>query len=272
MTRTHSRAGDTALAHVRSALRIGAFVSLTTSMLGVYRTHDRLTPEAARYALRERYMKRWCTMLLTLFGVEVTHVGAPPPMRSPPGPERGTGRLLVSNHRSTIDILLLLREFGGHIVSRDDLADWPLIGAAARSVGTVFVDRSSATSGVHAIREMARLMESGRLVSVFPEGTTFSGDDVHPFHKGAFVAAKMADVEILPVGIAYEGGSNAAFLDESFAQHFARLTGAPKTRVALAIGEPMRIEANAERTARAARDRVQDLVARARLTITPPST
>jgi 1-acyl-sn-glycerol-3-phosphate acyltransferase len=180
---------------------------------------------------------------------------------------RARGRLLVANHRSMIDIGVLLREFGGHVVSRDDLANWPLVGAAARSVGTVFVDRSSATSGVHAIREMARLLEAGRLVSVFPEGTTFPDDEVRPFHKGAFVAAKIADAEILPVGIAYEpyeGAESAAFVDETFVAHLSRLAGAPRTRVAIAIGEPMRIATNAERTARAARDRVADLVRTAR--------
>lgn len=249
--------------HARSAMRIGAFVSLTTTMLGVYRTHDRLASEAARYPLRERYIRRWSTMLLSLFGIDATIVGRVPPMRS----VEPRGRLLVSNHRSIIDILLLLREFGGHIVSRDDLAHWPLVGAAARSVGTVFVDRSSATSGVHAIREMARLLESGRLVTVFPEGTTFPDDEVRPFHKGAFVAAKMADVEILPVGIAYQAAESVAFLEETFAANMARLAGAPKTRVALAIGEPLGISGNAERTALAARDRVQELVVQARSAI-----
>ena len=79
-------------------------------------------------------------LLLTLFAVTVDLRG-----QVAPAPDRG--RLVVANHRSTIDIAILLRAFGGRMVSREDLSGWPLLGAAARSVGTIFVDRDDAMSG-----------------------------------------------------------------------------------------------------------------------------
>src|SRR6478609_5701447 len=96
-------------------------------------------------------------------------------------------------------------------VSRADLAGWPVIGLAARRVGTLFVDRSDKRSGAAVINAMITGLESGRGVMVYPEGTTFAGDEVRPFRAGAFLAAQRAGAEIVPVGIAY-GGDGASFL------------------------------------------------------------
>jgi 1-acyl-sn-glycerol-3-phosphate acyltransferase len=76
---------------------------------------------------------------------------------------------------------------------------------------------------------------------VFAEGTTFADDVVRPFHPGAFLAALKTDARILPVGLAYERGSGAAFVDESFPAHLARMSKAPPTRVVLRVGEPIPI-------------------------------
>lgn len=249
-----------ARSRVRRGARVAAFGALTSAMLGTFLSHQSMTPPPRRYALRERYIRRWSRLLLAMFGVEALVEGEA--AATPRTDDKPRGRLIVSNHRSAIDIGLLLREFGGHLVSREDLSRWPLIGAAARSVETVFVDRESTTSGVHAIRAMARLLETGRTVSVFAEGTTFSDDEVRPFHKGAFVAAKMAGAEIVPVGLAYEGG--AAFGDESFMRHMARIAATRTTRVAMVIGEPIPPEKNAERAMRRTHERVSELVRRAR--------
>lgn len=248
---------------VRRARRVAAFGALTSAMLATYLAHDRLAGEAERRARRERYLHVWSGALIRLFGIDLRVIdesgGAGGAL--PAGATRG--RLVVANHRSTIDIGLMLHAFGGHMVSRDDLSRWPLIGPAAASVETIFVDRESTTSGVQAIRTMARYLAMGRSVTVFPEGTTYPDDEVRPFHKGAFVAAKSADAVILPVGLAY-GGADAAYVDETFSEHLGRLAATKVTRVGMVVGPPVTPRANAERTAQAARDVVADLVTRAR--------
>jgi 1-acyl-sn-glycerol-3-phosphate acyltransferase len=199
-----------------------------------------------------------------MFGVRVRQYGAPPPP--------GRGHLVVANHRSTADILVLLRAFGGHMVSRADLASWPLVGPAARSVGTVFVDRSNAMSGANAVRAIRDRLTQGATVIVFPEGTTFPDDDVRPFHAGAFVAALRTGADIVPAGLAYERGSGAAFVNETFPQHLARMAAARPSEVALCVGEPLAI-AEGSRAA-ALRDRthaaVQQLVHDARRIVDGP--
>jgi lyso-ornithine lipid O-acyltransferase len=148
--------------------------------------------------------------------------------------------LVVSNHRSAIDIGILLSTFGGVMVSRADLSTWPLIGPAARKTGTLFVDRSSSRSGASTIREIRKALASGDTVNVFPEGTTFAGDEVRPLHAGAFLAAMTLDIWILPVGIAYEEGSGAAYVGTTFTQHLKNVAETESIRAQISIGSPIR--------------------------------
>jgi 1-acyl-sn-glycerol-3-phosphate acyltransferase len=212
--------------------------------------------------VRDVWVGRWARALLKLFAIEVVVDGTVPT----PTQGHGRGRLVVTNHRSAIDIGVVLSTFGGTMVSRADLATWPVLGAAARAVGTVFVDRSSAKSGAATIRSMQKLLEEGQTINLFPEGTTFEGDEVRPFHGGAFVSAVRAEAEILPVGIAYPRASGAAFINETFPQHLARMSKSGATRMVVSIGTPFvaRKSDRATDLTKRAHDEVQALVARAR--------
>lgn len=221
------------LTRLRQATRAVGFVGFTGLLIPIFVTRDRLTSAARRDEVRDRWVKRWAGGLLSLFAVEPEPLNVPPKLA-------GRGRLIVSNHRSALDIGVLLRTFGGRMVSKADLSGWPVIGPAARSVGTVFVERGDAKSGASAIREIRELLRAGQTVIIFPEGTTFAGDEVRPFQAGSFLSATNTGAEILPVGLAYEEGSEAAFVGETFPQHLARMAAASRsTRVRVAIGSPI---------------------------------
>jgi 1-acyl-sn-glycerol-3-phosphate acyltransferase len=217
---------------MRRALRIAGLGAVTAAMLPMFVAHERLAPEPARTRVRERWVGAWCSAQLGMFGVRVVS-------KAVSAWEGGRGHLVVANHRSTADILVLLRAFGGHMVSRADLAGWPLVGVAARAVGTVFVNRSDAVSGASALRAIRTLLARGSTVIVFPEGTTFTGDEVRPFHPGAFVSAARSGADVVPVGLAYEEGSGAAFVNESFGAHLARMAAAKPSKVAMCVGPPI---------------------------------
>jgi 1-acyl-sn-glycerol-3-phosphate acyltransferase len=203
---------------------MGAF---TLGMLAGVQLHQRLSSADRGYPIWQGWMKAWTRGLLALFGVEHVLAGPVPP------PAAGA-RLVVSNHRSPLDIAIMLTYFGGCVLSRHDLADWPILGLAARKSETIFVDRDDAYSGLSAIRQIRQRLKLGRTVTVFPEGTTFGGDEVRPFHGGAFVATRGLSVELLPVGVAYDPG--AEFVDETFMQHIDRVASRPTTRVAVSFG------------------------------------
>jgi 1-acyl-sn-glycerol-3-phosphate acyltransferase len=233
---------------VRRAVRVAGFGAVTAGYAAPFVAIHARTAATERRALRDKWVGRWADALLRLFGVTVEVVGD-----ARCSPERG--RIVVANHRSTIDIAVLLRAFGGCVVSRADLSGWPIIGFAARSVGTLFVDRSDAASGASAVREMRARLDARDTIIVFAEGTTFADDVVRPFHAGAFLAALHSDAEIVPVGLAYERGSGAAFVNETFPQHLARMSAAEPTRVCVCVGAPFDVPPKSR--AAALRDRAQ---------------
>jgi 1-acyl-sn-glycerol-3-phosphate acyltransferase len=179
-------------------------------------------------ARRDPYVRAWARSLLQILGVERVDASTGPAL------EEG-GHVVISNHRSTLDILLMLDLFGGHLLARGDMASWPVIGKLAREAGTLFVDREDPSSGAGAVQRVRSRLREGRTITVFPEGTTFCDDQVRAFHPGAFVAAAREKVPIVPVGIAYES-VEACYGDESIGEHGKRLLTAKRTRVAVAIG------------------------------------
>jgi 1-acyl-sn-glycerol-3-phosphate acyltransferase len=158
----------------------------------------------------------------------------------------------------------MLHLFGGNLLSRGDIANWPAIGVMARRAGTLFVDRTDPSSGAAAVQSMRERLRRGITVSVFPEGTTFPGDEVREFQAGAFVAIAREKGLVTPVGIAYET-ADVIFYDEPAADHMKRIAQRPATRVGVAVGAPFSTTGLAVRVlADRARDEVQAQVARAR--------
>ena len=239
----------------RSGARAVAMGTLTLSMLAGVSAHEWMSAPEARRPVFQRWMQTWAHSLLWLFGVSARWSGAS--ASAPKG-----ARLVVSNHRSPLDILLLLEHFGGVVLSRADLATWPILGPAARKAETIFVDRESTLSGVLAVRALRDRLSTQHTVIVFPEGTTVAGDEVRPFQQGAFAAARGLPVEIVPVGIAYPPGSE--FLNESFAEHMTRMARRPRTHVACVVGEPRPMPSARKGIAEQLRTDVQELVQRAR--------
>lgn len=246
-------------------LRASAFAGGTAAMYAAWEARLALVPATERDAVRRRWVARYGRGMLTLYGVTVHTEGLQAEHGLVPGTDAtGRGRLFVLDHRSGFDIGLVLAHLDARLLSRGDVADWPVFGRAARSVGTLFVDRTSARSGASVLRAMVKALQAGVGVAVFPEGTTFGGDEVRPFKPGAFLAAARAEAEIVPVGIAY-GGEGAAFGEESFLSHLARVSAIPRTRVALVQGAPLRPpHGEPAQLAATARDVVQQLVRRAR--------
>jgi 1-acyl-sn-glycerol-3-phosphate acyltransferase len=199
---------------------------------------------------KQRVIDFWSHRMFPLFGLDLHVVSGEVPYGLGP-------YLVVANHRSPLDILLGIHLMGGVVVSHQGVADMPVVGHAAAYTDTIFVDRSDSRSGARAIRQMRRRLVEGRNVIVFPEGTTFAGDEVRPFKRGAFSAAKGLDVKVLPLGVAYPPGME--FVDESFGRHLLRTSTRRRTPIHVCIGEPEPVPKGAAEV-EAVRQRVQALV------------
>lgn len=110
--------------------------------------------------------------------------------------------LVVANHCSWLDILVLGRVFNTAFVSKAEVGGWPLVGSFARAGGTLFLDRGQGKTGETSasIRDM---LESGRSVLFFPEGTTTPDPNPQRFHARLFAAAIEGGYHVLPVSLRY---------------------------------------------------------------------
>jgi 1-acyl-sn-glycerol-3-phosphate acyltransferase len=241
------------MSKVRAFLRAGAFVGFSAGILAAYEARRAMTSESERGQLGSRYLARLTDGLLRVFGAELLVHG----QHAHEG-----GALIVANHQSVLDIGVMLSLFQGVMLSRHDVADWPLLGRLAKHGDTIFVDREDRRSGAVALREIRKRAKEGRTVVAFPEGATFPGDSVHEFHPGVFAAVGSLGIPIVPVGLAYSPA--VPFVQESFAKHIANVAAHPNTRIAVHLGPPLPPGLDARSAAETARDQVEGLVADAR--------
>jgi lyso-ornithine lipid O-acyltransferase len=253
-------------ASVRLAVRMVAFVVLTLAFWTMMEIDLLIRRRTRRLDVINSWTPRWSGTLLRTFGIRVEARGpyAEDGKVHPGRDERGIGRIFVMNHRSGADIPVMLKIAAVHVISRHDLASWPFLGAGAKRIGTLFVDRTSRRSGASVLKRVGQALSAGEGVAMFPEGTAHTGDEVHEFKPGAFKAAVRAGAEIVPMGIAY-GDPAAYFAGQPFLTHMKRIASHPQIRVAVEIGQPIRAEGrSAVELKDAVRAEVERLVAEAR--------
>jgi 1-acyl-sn-glycerol-3-phosphate acyltransferase len=112
--------------------------------------------------------------------------------------------LLVSNHVSWLDILVLGGATGCRFVSKDQLGH-PFIHWLADQNHTVYVKRSHVKGAKDQAIAIADALEGRRPVMLFPEGTTGPGTHLLAFRSTLLEAANYAakEVTIRPVAMDY---------------------------------------------------------------------
>ncbi|MDR3458704.1 MAG: lysophospholipid acyltransferase family protein [Verrucomicrobiae bacterium] len=99
---------------------------------------------------------------------------------SGPIPKSG---LLVSNHLSYMDILVIAAITPVVFVSKSEVRGWPVIGWLTALAGTVFIVRERRTAVGPVNQEIEAALDDGVLVVVFPEGTSTNGSELLPFRS-----------------------------------------------------------------------------------------
>lgn len=100
--------------------------------------------------------------------------------------------LIVANHLSWLDILVIGSLMPVSFVAKAEVASWPLFGTLARLQRTIFIDRERRSATGHASRAIGARMADGDAIVLFAEGTTNDGNRLQPFRSALIGAARDA--------------------------------------------------------------------------------
>jgi 1-acyl-sn-glycerol-3-phosphate acyltransferase len=170
--------------------------------------------------------------------------------------------LLVSNHVSWLDILVLGGATNCAFVSKDELGH-PFIHWLADQNGTVYVKRTHRKGAKDQAIAIAKALERPKPVVLFPEGTTGPGTHLLPFRSTLLEAANFAakDVVIRPVVMDYGPAAAAeiGWYDEPGKNNVLRILGRTGTLpVTVRLLDPLDRTADRKQLAHEARERIAE--------------
>lgn len=220
---------------LRVAWRASASLAATCGLFSTWAVgllpvcwHPRL-----RAAWRRAIFRAWGRALCSLCGVRLVVVGRPP----------DEGAFLVCNHLSFVDIWVLAATTGGRFVSMAEVASWPLIGFMARSIGTIFIRRERRRDIPEVNRQIARALESGDTVLVFPEGGNSQGESVRPFKPSLLEPVAANGHAVAWATLRYDthdpdvpASWAVCWVQSAFAAQLARLLSLPAVEARIVFG------------------------------------
>lgn len=185
---------------------------------------------------RDARVNRWARRMLDILGIELRLSGAPP--------ERGP-TLLVANHISWLDILVMHAARHCRFVAKAEVKRWPLIGTLATGVGTLYIEREKRRDAMRVVHHMAESLRAGDVLAVFPEGTTSDGRAVLPFHGNLLQAAISAEALVQPIALSFVDAASGRLSlapsyvgDETLVGVVWRTLTAPPLAAIVGFGEP----------------------------------
>ncbi len=213
--------GAVRLAAILALLLVGLMLSLIIGFL----------PQWIRLSI----IQGWYRFMLFLIGIRCSYKGE----------AINTVGLVVSNHISWADIIVIGARWPFIFLAMQDVARWPVVGWLSRRVGTLFIERGKGAPG--AIVQVAAVLDAGQHVVLFPEGRTTPGLSVIRFQPRIFQAAVDANVAAQPLVIFYcdadrspSQGSRISYANEpSFIRSAWRTIAGPTVNAEVRVFPPI---------------------------------
>jgi 1-acyl-sn-glycerol-3-phosphate acyltransferase len=198
---------------------------------------------------------RYYSALCTALRIRVRVVGEP---------VRDRAVLFVSNHVSWADILVIGSIAPIAYVSKSEIGNWPLVGTAAKSQRTIFVDRSRRQQTGDAIADIVDRLSNGTSVVLFAEGTSRDRNRALPFRSALLGAVREAGARsehgilVQPMSICYTGLNGipmgrqhrptvAWYGDLDFMPHISAFIRRGAVDAVVSYGEPISADASSDR-------------------------
>ena len=177
-----------------------------------------------------QWQMRFC---LRLLGIRVQRIGQP----------IESTQLIVSNHISWLDILVIGSTIPSCFLSKVEVKNWPIIGKLTMRYGTIFINRGQDS---HLVREeIERRLSECINVVLFPEGTTSDGLSVRPFFPRLLATAIDTNTPIQPISLRYFNGHRVSDIvpfmsDRSLLSHAVQLMKQKHIHVTLHFGQTIK--------------------------------
>ncbi len=109
--------------------------------------------------------------------------------------------MLLANHLSWLDIVVLLAEHDVAFVAKREVERWPIVGTLASALQVIFIDRTRKRDLLRCLPMLEQALRAGRQVVLFPEGTTTNGAQLQPFKSALVEAAVRASAPVVPLAL-----------------------------------------------------------------------
>ena|SRR5690606_32199106 len=149
-------------------------------------------PHATRKLLT-RQVSFYSRIMLRVLGIKISFKGE----------FQEENALIVCNHLSYLDVLVLSSLRSTAFVTSKEIKATPFLGEIVKLAGCLFVDRKKRSNLRGEISELKEGLLNGLSITVFPEATSTNGDEVLRFKRPLFEAAREAGKPILPLTINY---------------------------------------------------------------------
>jgi 1-acyl-sn-glycerol-3-phosphate acyltransferase len=149
--------------------------------------------EPSRSKALHHIFRVWMGLFMPLAGCPVSRRGR---QHFKPGQQY----VVVCNHNSFIDVPVSTPWVPGpgKTLAKAEIARVPLFGLIYKA-GSILVDRKNENSRKDSFRAMRHTLQMGLHLTLYPEGTrNQTGEDLQPFHDGAFVVAIREQVPVIP--------------------------------------------------------------------------
>jgi 1-acyl-sn-glycerol-3-phosphate acyltransferase len=203
---------------------------------------------------RASWMHRSARRLIRIYSCEYSSTGPVP-----------QGGLLVSNHLSYLDILVIGSLTPAVFVSKSEVRNWPVIGWLTALAGTVYIVRDRRTHVGAVNQEIDSALADGMVVVVFPEGTSTDGSHVLPFRSPLLEPVTQGNHPIATGFLRYEmddgaPGSEVCYWgDHTFFPHMLNLLGKKCVRGKMTFGTFQRTTDDRKELAKELREAVLKL-------------
>jgi 1-acyl-sn-glycerol-3-phosphate acyltransferase len=146
--------------------------------------------------------------------------------------------LLVSNHRSMFDPMILLRDIKAFVVSKAEVENYPLIGRGAKETGVIYVKRNEKSSRAAALEAIREGLSSGKNILIYPEGTTSNGDTTIDFKIGSFKVAADLGIPVIPIALDYQDEKDYWF-NRPLLPHVLEVLSRKTMKTMIRVGDPI---------------------------------